>query len=51
MLEDTLVALDDLEKVTFYFRLSEGEPLVASKYTELPNLKVKINGNAILVYQ
>ncbi|MGH0148444.1 UNVERIFIED_CONTAM: hypothetical protein FKN15_012822 [Acipenser sinensis] len=30
MLEDTLVALDDLEKVTFYFRLSEGEPLVAN---------------------
>ncbi|OXB56632.1 hypothetical protein ASZ78_016187 [Callipepla squamata] len=31
MLEDTLVALFDLEKVTFYFRQSEPEPLVASE--------------------
>lgn len=30
MLEDTEVALIDLEKVTFYFRQFEGEPLVAS---------------------
>lgn len=32
MLEDTLVALFDLEKVTFYFKLSEQEPVVASEY-------------------
>uniref|UniRef100_A0A7M4FMF9 Phosphatidylinositol 3,4,5-trisphosphate-dependent Rac exchanger 2 protein n=1 Tax=Crocodylus porosus TaxID=8502 RepID=A0A7M4FMF9_CROPO len=30
MLEDTLVALFDLEKVTFYFRQSEPEPVVAN---------------------
>ncbi|XP_031440242.1 phosphatidylinositol 3,4,5-trisphosphate-dependent Rac exchanger 2 protein isoform X2 [Clupea harengus] len=30
MLEDTQVALIDLEKVTFYFRQLEGEPLVAN---------------------
>uniref|UniRef100_A0A8D0GAU6 Phosphatidylinositol 3,4,5-trisphosphate-dependent Rac exchanger 2 protein n=1 Tax=Sphenodon punctatus TaxID=8508 RepID=A0A8D0GAU6_SPHPU len=30
MLEDTLVALIDLEKVTFYFRRSEPEPVVAN---------------------
>ncbi|KAJ7406030.1 phosphatidylinositol-3,4,5-trisphosphate dependent Rac exchange factor 2 [Pitangus sulphuratus] len=30
MLEDTLVALFDLEKVTFYFRQSEPEPLFAT---------------------
>nr|XP_033789868.1 phosphatidylinositol 3,4,5-trisphosphate-dependent Rac exchanger 2 protein isoform X2 [Geotrypetes seraphini] len=30
MLEDTLVALFDLEKVTFHFRQSEHEPLVAN---------------------
>uniref|UniRef100_A0A8C7FDC9 Phosphatidylinositol-3,4,5-trisphosphate dependent Rac exchange factor 2 n=1 Tax=Oncorhynchus kisutch TaxID=8019 RepID=A0A8C7FDC9_ONCKI len=30
MLEDTQVALIDLEKVTFYFREFEGEPLVAN---------------------
>ncbi|XP_052360906.1 phosphatidylinositol 3,4,5-trisphosphate-dependent Rac exchanger 2 protein isoform X2 [Oncorhynchus keta] len=30
MLEDTQVALMDLEKVTFYFREFEGEPLVAN---------------------
>lgn len=30
MLEDTQVALIDLEKVTFYFQQFEGEPLVAS---------------------
>lgn len=30
MLEDTQVALMDLEKVTFYFQQFEGEPLVAS---------------------
>ncbi|CAL8323147.1 unnamed protein product [Boreogadus saida] len=30
MLEDTQVALIDLEKVTFYFRQFEGEPLVAT---------------------
>ncbi|XP_045077099.1 phosphatidylinositol 3,4,5-trisphosphate-dependent Rac exchanger 2 protein isoform X2 [Coregonus clupeaformis] len=30
MLEDTQVALIDLEKVTFYFRQFEGEPLVAN---------------------
>ncbi|KAJ3611191.1 hypothetical protein NHX12_021208 [Muraenolepis orangiensis] len=29
MLEDTQVALMDLEKVSFYFRQFEGEPLVA----------------------
>ncbi|KAF7246293.1 Phosphatidylinositol 3,4,5-trisphosphate-dependent Rac exchanger 2 protein, partial [Varanus komodoensis] len=40
MLEDTLVALFDLEKVTFYFKQSEQDPLVAiyvipcSKYFE-----------------
>ncbi len=34
MLEDTQVALIDLEKVTFYFQQFEGEPLVASKYTQ-----------------
>lgn len=33
MLEDTQVALIDLEKVTFYFKQFEGEPLVASTYT------------------
>lgn len=33
MLEDTQVALIDLEKVTFYFQQFEGEPLVASMYT------------------
>lgn len=30
MLEDTQVALIDLEKVMFYFQQFEGEPLVAS---------------------
>ncbi|KAM9331751.1 phosphatidylinositol 3,4,5-trisphosphate-dependent Rac exchanger 2 protein isoform 3-T3 [Pholidichthys leucotaenia] len=30
MLEDTQIALIDLEKVTFYFRQFEGEPLVAN---------------------
>ncbi|XP_061777835.1 phosphatidylinositol 3,4,5-trisphosphate-dependent Rac exchanger 2 protein isoform X2 [Nerophis ophidion] len=30
MLEDTQVALTDLEKVTFYFQQFEGEPLVAN---------------------
>lgn len=35
MLEDTQVALIDLEKVTFYFQQFEGEPLVASTYTAL----------------
>lgn len=34
MLEDTQVALIDLEKVTFYFQLFEGEPLVASTFAE-----------------
>lgn len=34
MLEDTQVALIDLEKVTFYFKQFEGEPLVASTYAE-----------------
>lgn len=34
MLEDTQVALIDLEKVTFYFRQFDVEPLVASKYME-----------------
>ncbi len=33
MLEDTQVALIDLEKVTFYFRQFEGEPLVASMFS------------------
>lgn len=33
MLEDTQVALIDLEKVTFYFQQLEGEPQVASMYT------------------
>lgn len=33
MLEDTQVALADLEKVTFYFQQFEGEPLVASMKT------------------
>lgn len=33
MLEDTQVALIDLEKVTFYFQEFEGEPLVASMYS------------------
>lgn len=32
MLEDTLIALFDLEKVSFYFKLSEQEPVVASEY-------------------
>lgn len=36
MLEDTQVALIDLEKVTFYFQLFEGEPLVASTFAETP---------------
>lgn len=36
MLEDTQVALIDLEKVTFYFRQFDGEPLVASKFIESP---------------
>lgn len=35
MLEDTQVALIDLEKVTFYFQQFEGEPLVASTYKDL----------------
>lgn len=35
MLEDTQVALIDLEKVTFYFRQFDGEPLVASKLIEM----------------
>lgn len=34
MLEDTQVALIDLEKVSFYFKQFEGEPLVASTYAE-----------------
>lgn len=34
MLEDTQVALIDLEKVTFYFRQFDGEPPVASKFIE-----------------
>lgn len=38
MLEDTQVALIDLEKVTFYFQQFEGEPLVASMYSVLFNL-------------
>lgn len=32
MLEDTQVALIDLEKVMFYFQQFEGEPLVASTF-------------------
>lgn len=32
MLEDTQVALIDLEKVMFYFQQFEGEPLVASMF-------------------
>lgn len=32
MLEDTLVALFDLEKVMFYFKQSQQESLVASEY-------------------
>lgn len=32
MLEDTQVALIDLEKVMFYFLQFEGEPLVASTF-------------------
>ncbi|XP_069777400.1 phosphatidylinositol 3,4,5-trisphosphate-dependent Rac exchanger 2 protein isoform X4 [Narcine bancroftii] len=40
MLEDTLVAMSDLEKVTFYFRLSEEEPLVANN-----PLTYKVEGN------
>ena len=35
MLEDTQVALIDLEKVTFCFQQFEGEPLVASMYLHL----------------
>lgn len=35
MLEDTLVALFDLEKVTFYFKQSEQKPLVASEYCKV----------------
>jgi hypothetical protein len=31
MLEDTLVALFDLEKVSFFFKPSEEDPLVASE--------------------
>lgn len=34
MLEDIQVALIDLEKVTFYFQQFEGEPLVASMYSD-----------------
>ncbi|XP_045073152.1 LOW QUALITY PROTEIN: uncharacterized protein C8orf34-like, partial [Coregonus clupeaformis] len=36
MLEDTQVALIDLEKVTFYFRQFEGEPLVARTIYYMP---------------
>lgn len=35
MLEDTLIALFDLEKVTFYFKYSEQEPLIASEYCKV----------------
>lgn len=35
MLEDTQVALADLEKVTFYFQHFQGEPRVASMYTAI----------------
>lgn len=38
MLEDTQVALIDLEKVTFYFKQFDGEPLVASTFTETPGV-------------
>ncbi|XP_055490405.1 phosphatidylinositol 3,4,5-trisphosphate-dependent Rac exchanger 2 protein [Leucoraja erinacea] len=40
MLEDTLVAMSDLEKVTFYFRQSEEEPLVANN-----PITYKVEGN------
>lgn len=40
MLEDTQVALIDLEKVTFYFQEFEGEPLVASMYSVLVHISI-----------
>lgn len=41
MLEDTQVALIDLEKVTFYFQQFEGEPMVASMQSFSFGLKLQ----------
>lgn len=43
MLEDTQVALIDLEKVTFYFQQFEGEPLVASKFAFAAHLYLELH--------
>lgn len=48
MLEDTQVALIDLEKVTFYFQQFEGEPLVASMYSVLLYLKLWLQLRSII---
>ncbi|EPQ07865.1 Phosphatidylinositol 3,4,5-trisphosphate-dependent Rac exchanger 2 protein [Myotis brandtii] len=42
MLEDTLVALFDLEKVSFYFKPSEEEPLVANEQAMLEDTLVAL---------
>lgn len=42
MLEDTQVALIDLEKVTFYFQQFEGEPLVASMFAFAAHLYLEL---------
>ena len=43
MLEDAQVALVDLEKVTFYFRQFEGEPLVASTSRDTYQKKLSVH--------
>lgn len=43
MLEDTQVALIDLEKVTFYFQQFEGEPLVASMFEFSAHLYLELH--------
>lgn len=43
MLEDTQVALIDLEKVTFYFQPFEGEPLVASMFAFPAHLNLELH--------
>lgn len=43
MLEDTQVALIDLEKVTFYFQQFEGEPLVASMFASPRHLYLELH--------
>lgn len=42
MLEDTKAALQDLDKVTVFFRQLENECLVASEHLLLPNTKLLI---------